>query len=445
MTLQTAGSVLYFIYGSNFTESSVVTIEGIPTSTSYQGPGLLWAIPNLQAPVGPGTYAVTVSNGAGTSNAASTIVYAPPLGPQAFAVVPSYFLYGTGTNAIAIADVDGDGYGDVIVNGPGATVTIFPGQADGTLGTPRTVPAIAGSAIAAGDVTGNGSPDIITLVYPADPSNGDASAFTVLLNDGTGNFLVGPTVSFAGAYPGPVLFADVLGTGRNDLLVAVEDPTVIYLFPNLGAGNFGSPAVLVALGPSRSFAVADFNGDGRPDIAYANQDAVSTHLLINQGNGQFNDVAPSSLQSANGSVVAGDFNGDGLPDLAVASASTLQTFLNQGNLIFSPVLQTTPVAAGSLVVGDFDGDGVLDMAAPGGDVYPHGALILWGDDSGVFAPENIAGPADSRLLREISMVTASPTSSHRTSRDSYPLSWAAKAESFLSRRRSFLNQGTCCK
>jgi hypothetical protein len=404
----------FTVYGSNFTTSSVVMLDGATVDTFFVSSSELSAIPMPSQVAVLGTYSVLVSDPTGQSNTFSLTVYSPSQGPQPFLALPGYRIGNQESpGIIAMADVNGDGLDDVITNGPvspgSPSIAVLFGQRDGTLSAPSYILGAAATTLAIGDVNGDGVTDIVAGIFPALGSNSSTmSSFTVLLNDGTGHFSVGNPQTFTGTYPGPTALVDIFGTGRKDLLIASHNPDVLYLFTNQGNGTFGPPSVLASLGPDRSFVVADFDGDGRPDIAISGLDQSgneNTHVLINNGGGTFTDNVPTALANVGGTLTAGDFNLDGRTDLAVEgtvqTSIVLKTFLNLGSNSFSQVSNITLAPAGSNLydfsVGDFDHDGFPDLAGTNGGGQGGGAasmLFLWGDGTGNFASSQQVIAAD---------------------------------------------------
>jgi hypothetical protein len=404
---------IVYVYGSNFGSDSQVEINGQPaTSTQFVDPQTLEAQIDVTIDGNPGSYQFSVQDSAGTSNLVPYVVYAPTLGPEVMSAVPTYFAGGQpDPQAIAVGDVNGDGYADVLMTGPqlqnSGSIAILHGSTAGKLSIPTYLSGDSPWAPALGDVNGDGSPDILSL-----PSNNSSTTtLKVLLNDGRGNFSQVSTQSFSGTYPGPALVADLDGDGMPDLVLAVQNATtgttgMIDWLRNLGDGNFAAPVQLaVTAGDNRGFSVADFNGDTLPDILYTAVDsstgADALHILFNQGGGTFVDTPVSGLNGVTGVATPIDFNHDGIPDLAVQTSSlsasiVLYSFQGNGDGSFTQVASNTIAPAGfapySLVVGDFDHDGNLDLAGANGEVEPSHVLYLFGDGMGNFTPLTVVGP-----------------------------------------------------
>ena len=109
-----------------------------------------------------GKVAVSLGNGDGTFQAA--VKYAVMGGPA----------------GIAIADFNRDGILDLAVANSGNIVTLLPGKADGTFGTPSNYKtnALYGYGVASADLNGDGFADLVVT----NPSNSDT--VSVLLNTG---------------------------------------------------------------------------------------------------------------------------------------------------------------------------------------------------------------------------------------------------------------------
>lgn len=206
----------------------------------------------------------------------------------------------------------------------------------------------------AGDVDGDGSPDITTC-------NEASSDLRKLLNDGCGN--AGPMVIHPGhGEPSPSESADFDGDGRLDLVTANLQGFSATVFFNDGAGGFLAPLVFHTGGRSHGVTVLDADADGRPDFATTNRTSVL--LYRNLGNRTF--AAPSTFEAGSGEdgIMACDANGDGRADLFVGNdtASTVALLLGDGNGGFT--LSASRSCGGrpfQIAVGDVDGDGDCDV------------------------------------------------------------------------------------
>ena len=139
--------------------------------------------------------------------------------------------------------------------------------------------------LAVGDLDNNGRSDVVT----ANPEG----TVSILFQNLDGSFTIGPNLSVGplGGYADAVVIDDFDGDGKkNDLAVAVaasSDRVAIFLNNGSGtltlSGSFPVGQIPVAL------VAGDFNGDGIRDLATANRDSDDISILI--GNG------PASLRS----------------------------------------------------------------------------------------------------------------------------------------------------
>jgi FG-GAP-like repeat/Abnormal spindle-like microcephaly-assoc'd, ASPM-SPD-2-Hydin len=136
----------------------------------------------------------------------------------------NYSSEGNTTNAVALADVNGDGHLDILVaNGSTAngnsdgSVAVLLGNGNGTFPTAVTYDSggLGASGIAVADVNGDGVPDVVTTVGP-----------TTAVFLGVGNGTLAPATSFLAGIPGTfavwVAIADVNGDGKPDLMVTTQ-------------------------------------------------------------------------------------------------------------------------------------------------------------------------------------------------------------------------------
>src|SRR5439155_458574 len=158
---------------------------------------------------------------------------------------PRYNDVGPNPRSLAVADVNGDGKPDIVVanfgdfNGPGQPVTsssgsILLGNGDGTFRHEQRFDIGKGTApvsVALADLNGDGYRDIIVNLLKA------YNLITVLLNLGGGRF--GDARGFyVGAFPSSVAVADVNGDGLPDLTVANSGDNTLSVLLGDGSGGF---------------------------------------------------------------------------------------------------------------------------------------------------------------------------------------------------------------
>jgi hypothetical protein len=285
------------------------------------------------------------------------------------------------TFGVVIADLNGDGYPDLAVanvrsfTAAGSTISVFPGNGDGTFGpavqyNPVALPIYL---MAAGDFNGDGLPDLLFT------TESDAFPAQVgVIFGGANGTLQSPLSYPVGPTPGQPVLADLNGDGVLDLVAPTTGTggNLSVLLGN-GDGSFQPAVSYPAAAGATSVAVGDFNGDGKPDLAVSSLSLTTfaINLLVFLGNGDGTFQAPRATSVFNAAqVVLGDFNKDGKLDAVVAG----QVLLGNGDGTFRA---TTTFVTAFLVAADLNGDGNLDMVGTGtgGTV-----LVQLGNGDGTF-------------------------------------------------------------
>ena len=295
----------------------------------------------------------------GNFAAAQTILVFINNGDGTFKNAVGYSVGDSSVTQIAIADVDLDGNPDVIATGQSG-VYLLKGNGDGTLhgaSNPlsfgyypqyRTVVRIA-------DVNSDGYPDLIV-------TNPQSPKIEVLLGNGDGTFQA--AVAAASFPSGPIQdlgVGDFNGDGIPDVAVSGTSGNTIGVFLGAGDGTFVQSAVYEMY--ASQITIADVNKDGHPDIVGG---AGLQNVLLGNGDGTFRrptataldaPLAPSGISSW---AAVTDVNGDGEADIV----STYGGFYpgNGDGTFRSPQSGSCGTGSGPAALGDFNGDGIVDLA-----------------------------------------------------------------------------------
>ena len=187
----------------------------------------------------------------------------------------------TGNTAVAIGDVSGDGVVDLVTATTSGGVNIALGNGDGTFEQSQEIAPFANSlsCLTLADLDSQHCLDIVT-----DPAGNQV---WVLLNRGNGTF--GTPIAYstgAGSSPADVAVVD-LGDGHPDIITANHNDNAVSVLLGNGDGTFQTHNdIAVDSGPV-AVAVGDLNNDGHPDVVTANTGGNSVSVLRSKGDGTF--------------------------------------------------------------------------------------------------------------------------------------------------------------
>lgn len=294
--------------------------------------------------------------------------------------------------SICVADVDGNGYNDILTGGAYNGLKLLKANATGTDYTLEVINILPiflqGSNFA--DINNDGNIDIFAC-----HDDGVSQAYR---NNGSGGFTYDPemidpvsTVPSDNSGNYGSIWTDYDNDGDLDLYISkcrlgVSNPMdgrrLNLLFENDGNGNYTDVAAAAGLQPmGQSWATdfADIDNDGDLDAFVINHDILSG-LYENNGFGIFTNITAQSGLTAD-LLTAGpgiqvkfaDFDNDTYVDLLITSTGpSHRLFRNNGNTTFTNLTATIPTLGNrihSVATGDLNNDGFVDLIAGFGDGY----------------------------------------------------------------------------
>ena len=290
---------------------------------------------------------------------------------------------------VGFGDFDGDGHLDaIVVSEDDRRNELYLNEGDGSFRDASGRLPVTGTsnAVAVADLTGDGAPDVLI-------GNNGQNVF--LENDGEGGFTdaTGERLPVILDVTQDVELGDADGDGDPDLLVGNEDDNRLLI--NDGTGRFEDQSAdrtpyREGREETREADFGDVDGDGDLDVLFANVQAFvedadpSNRLLINDGTGHFADETEGRLpedddRSFDGDLLDVDRDGD----LDVVTSNTdfdleaeriaplpYRVYLNDGEgrfrLATEEVFPEGVTGMGFDVEGaDLDGDGLMDLYLAG--------------------------------------------------------------------------------
>ncbi|NOT74313.1 MAG: T9SS type B sorting domain-containing protein [Cyclobacteriaceae bacterium] len=301
------------------------------------------------------------------------------------------FASGLSPVSIAIGDLSGDGYNDIITS----TITITNVQIYKNTPTVGVIDATSldafftpptqafGHHMSIQDLDGDGQPEIALSHYNSEKVAIFKNASTIL--DFSPTAFAGRTdLQEAGASPG-IAIADLDADGKPDVVgltnVGTPDHYNFSIFKNnnpkgaITVGGFAARVDFTTTPGGNDIAIADFNQDGRPDIVVATLSDKMITVFKNISTPGVLDATSfdtgTSFSTGNGAynIAVGDLDGDGLLDIAFVNYqddnfSILRNTSASGSISFEPRISfgvNTGAHPQDIAIDDLDGDGKVDL------------------------------------------------------------------------------------
>ncbi len=338
---------------------------------------------------------------------------------QIFEAVNSPQFQGVFYGNCSTADFNNDGKTDIIFSG--ATTSYTSGytavyiNSNGSFNELETeFSQIMYSAIALGDIDGNGYTDVAITGVRNQPNTTQTPVFEIYYNNGDETFTKNAASGILPVNYGSVEIADFNNDGIKDILVNGFNSTsyITKIYFQDTEGNFTDSGISLMGTYFSDTKLFDANNDGYIDIlitGFNTSYIPDTILYINQGDGNFIEQESGLENVYFSSIDVADINGDGNLDVLLSGmnstyAASLMLFENDGSGFFSASENTfTGTYGGASSFVDYDNDGLLDIFSIGSNASNQNVVLLYQNNGdGTFTKDDV----NSDLLTGLNMSDA---------------------------------------
>jgi hypothetical protein len=195
---------------------------------------------------------------------------------------------------------------------------------------------------------------------------------SILLNDGSGIFNVGPPIA-VGSSPRSITADDFNLDGAADLAIANQGDDTVRILNGNGDGSFSDGGALDVAAEPTDVRATRLNLDGSIDLAIASGGSNLVQLFSNDGGGGFNSIGDLAVQQLPIEIDPGDLDNDsdieigGLSDVDLVvvnrDGGSVSIILSNGDGTYAPavnLLVGDEPRSAELIDMELDGD--LDLA-----------------------------------------------------------------------------------
>lgn len=354
-------------------------------------------------------------------------------GDGTFVTIPT-LATGPDPSSLAIADLDGDGWRDIVVTDGSGYFAVLPGTGGGTFGPPEdhaSLYGVGGAVIADLDADARADLLLVQNAYSTDVSDCPSFSGGVLAMRGAGGRAFGPTLPFGSFYANthcPGWLSARVSAQEGDLdgdaipdVVLVETRYASSIFYG-GSGDYGvwvlhgngdgtfAPPDSSDLLPNTPQAqplipaLGDCNVDGKLDLVLLDCAADSVSVRLGTGGGTFQP--PVTFHDGTGDLQLygnestpwlklADLDGDGSDDIVLGQGSPnalsgAAVFLGNADGTYRAAPRLAVDHPRTVAIGELDGDGIPDVATA---EFALGTIdVRLGQGDGTFGPrQKIAG------------------------------------------------------